>query len=253
MVGRQPHNACGLLHATHKSRLICKYSLIHVVWKYRKSINRISYPLQALVAGLTYYNVKFGVRTSGLTFLFWFLLTLLSIPRCRTEVRLKNARVDNGISDSWADYKFVSFMISFAASCALVILWCFGDQKPRDMKYESTEVGDVCLIIIKELVAGYEKCLWIFMWEGSLLLSNLKAVNLELVRILGFFSYIKQQNPVAAEDPSSDLRLSRCAIWEFSENIFEGNCFRSHQERLLFQNWISALSRANRKRYRQLT
>ncbi|CAD7079877.1 unnamed protein product [Hermetia illucens] len=93
----------------------------------------------ALVAGLTYYNVKFGVRTSGLTFLFWFLLTLLSIPRCRTEVRLKNARVDNGISDSWADYKFVSFMISFAASCALVILWCFGDQKPRDMKYESTE------------------------------------------------------------------------------------------------------------------
>ncbi|XP_075152488.1 multidrug-Resistance like Protein 1 isoform X4 [Haematobia irritans] len=87
-------------------------------------------------------NRKYGVQTSGCQFLFWFFLTILSIPRCRTEVRAERERsnvLESSISDkpdySWDEYKYVSFMIYFAFCCVMLFLNCFADALPRETKY----------------------------------------------------------------------------------------------------------------------
>ncbi|XP_037884215.1 multidrug resistance-associated protein 1 isoform X8 [Glossina fuscipes] len=91
-------------------------------------------------------NRKYGVQTSGCQFLFWLLLVIFSIPRCRTEVRAKRDR-DNVLQSvtvdkpdySWDEYKYISFMVYFAFSCAMLFLNCFADAMPRDTKYDRSE------------------------------------------------------------------------------------------------------------------
>ncbi|XP_020713183.1 multidrug resistance-associated protein 1 isoform X11 [Ceratitis capitata] len=90
-------------------------------------------------------NRKYGVQTSGTQFLFWFLLVIFSIPQCRTEVRAKNERnnvlnsnVDDKPDYSWDEYNYVSYMIYFAFSCAMLLLNCFADAMPRETKYKRT-------------------------------------------------------------------------------------------------------------------
>ncbi|XP_035914951.1 multidrug resistance-associated protein 1 isoform X4 [Anopheles stephensi] len=85
---------------------------------------------------LVYLNKHYGMRTSGLLFLFWFLLTICSIPRTRTEIRAHEARV---LEDSWAEYQFVSFLIFFSLTCLMFLLNFFIDKPPRQSKYEITD------------------------------------------------------------------------------------------------------------------
>ncbi|XP_050076526.1 multidrug resistance-associated protein 1 isoform X5 [Anopheles maculipalpis] len=84
---------------------------------------------------LVYLNKHYGMRTSGLLFLFWFLLTICSIPRTRTEIRAHEARV---LEDSWAEYQFASFLIFFSLTCLMFLLNFFIDKPPRQSKYEIT-------------------------------------------------------------------------------------------------------------------
>ncbi|XP_017065419.2 multidrug resistance-associated protein 1 isoform X4 [Drosophila eugracilis] len=91
-------------------------------------------------------NRKYGVQTTGCQFLFWFLLTVLSIPRCRTEVRLEADRQDILNSDqptkpdfSWEEYQFASFFIFFTFTCIMLILNCFADGMPKQTKYQRGE------------------------------------------------------------------------------------------------------------------
>uniref|UniRef100_A0A1B0AEP1 ABC-type glutathione-S-conjugate transporter n=1 Tax=Glossina pallidipes TaxID=7398 RepID=A0A1B0AEP1_GLOPL len=91
-------------------------------------------------------NRKYGVQTSGCQFLFWLLLVIFSIPRCRTEVRAKRDRDDilqSATVDkpdySWDEYKYISFMVYFAFSCAMLFLNCFADAMPRDTKYDRSQ------------------------------------------------------------------------------------------------------------------
>ncbi|KAH8267412.1 hypothetical protein KR018_000796 [Drosophila ironensis] len=85
-------------------------------------------------------NRKYGVQTTGCQFLFWFLLTVLSIPRCRTEVRADNERQklsgSEGDDFSWEEYLYVSFFVSFTFTCLMLILNCFADGMPRQTKYQ---------------------------------------------------------------------------------------------------------------------
>uniref|UniRef100_A0A4Y0ASL4 ABC-type glutathione-S-conjugate transporter n=1 Tax=Anopheles funestus TaxID=62324 RepID=A0A4Y0ASL4_ANOFN len=85
---------------------------------------------------LVYLNKHYGMRTSGLLFLFWFLLAICSIPRTRTEVRAYNARV---LEDTWAEYQFISFLIFFSLTCIMFLLNFFVDKPPRQSKYEITD------------------------------------------------------------------------------------------------------------------
>ncbi|XP_043661842.1 multidrug resistance-associated protein 1 isoform X6 [Drosophila teissieri] len=91
-------------------------------------------------------NRKYGVQTTGCQFIFWFLLTVLSIPRCRTEVRLDSER--KNILDSqqpseqdfsWEEYQFASFFIFFTFTSIMLILNCFADGLPRQTKYQRGE------------------------------------------------------------------------------------------------------------------
>ncbi|KAI8125135.1 Multidrug resistance-associated protein 1 [Lucilia cuprina] len=89
-------------------------------------------------------NRKYGIRTSGCQFLFWFFLTILSIARCRTEVRGEKHRADAIKADpnadfSWEEYEYTSFMIYFAFCCGMLVLNCFADAKPRLTKYERSD------------------------------------------------------------------------------------------------------------------
>ncbi|XP_041631913.1 multidrug resistance-associated protein 1 isoform X1 [Drosophila kikkawai] len=91
-------------------------------------------------------NRKYGVQTTGCQFLFWFLLVVLSIPRCRTEVRLDTERGKILSSEeateqdfSWEEYQFASFFIFFTFSCLMLILNCFADGLPRQTKYQRGE------------------------------------------------------------------------------------------------------------------
>ncbi|XP_050740738.1 multidrug resistance-associated protein 1 isoform X5 [Drosophila biarmipes] len=91
-------------------------------------------------------NRKYGVQTTGCQFIFWFLLTVLSIPRCRTEVRLDAERQKVLDSQqpteqnfSWEEYQFVSFFVFFTFTCIMLILNCFADGMPEQSKYKRGE------------------------------------------------------------------------------------------------------------------
>ncbi|XP_017108726.1 multidrug resistance-associated protein 1 isoform X8 [Drosophila bipectinata] len=86
-------------------------------------------------------NRKYGVQTTGCQFLFWFLLTVLSIPRCRTEVRADNLRQQQSedLDFSWDEYQYASFFVFFTFTCLMLILNCFADGLPRQTKYQRGE------------------------------------------------------------------------------------------------------------------
>ncbi|XP_055613859.1 multidrug resistance-associated protein 1-like isoform X4 [Uranotaenia lowii] len=86
--------------------------------------------------GLVYLNKFYGMQTSGLLFLFWVLFTLCSIPRCRTEFRQHDNRLER---NSWEQYHFVSFIIFFVCSCIMLVLNFFADKPPQKTKYEKTD------------------------------------------------------------------------------------------------------------------
>lgn len=72
------------------------------------------------------------------------MLTVLSIPRFRSEIRLNQLRSDGLLEDSpnqfeSEHYIFVSFLISFITSALIVLLNCFADTEPQQMKYATGE------------------------------------------------------------------------------------------------------------------
>uniref|UniRef100_A0A1Q3FWR2 ABC-type glutathione-S-conjugate transporter n=2 Tax=Culex tarsalis TaxID=7177 RepID=A0A1Q3FWR2_CULTA len=126
----------GLLLALTLADLIkafTKHGPVDAVYFYTPVIKIATF---VFAAALIYLNKFYGMRTSGLLFLFWFLLTVCSIPRCRTEIRGHQSRTEE---DPWAEYQFVSFMIFFAASCVMFLLNFFIDKPPRETKYEITD------------------------------------------------------------------------------------------------------------------
>ncbi|KAG5674807.1 hypothetical protein PVAND_004755 [Polypedilum vanderplanki] len=98
-----------------------------------------------ILAGvLVHFNRLYGMRVSGLLFIFWFLMTVFHIPRLLTEIRLNNNRVDSEDFDYQESfdsehYNFVSFIIFFVLSCLILILNCFADSQPQDMKYPPSD------------------------------------------------------------------------------------------------------------------
>lgn len=101
------------------------------------------YYLQAILLIFIPLNRKYGVQTSGCQFLFWLLMVIFSIPRCRTEARMHQERRDIINSQeatphdfSWETYQFCSFFIFFTFTVFMLIFNCFADQLPRQTKYK---------------------------------------------------------------------------------------------------------------------
>lgn len=105
------------------------------------------------------------MRTSGLLFLFWLLFLILSIPRLRTEIRLSGEEDEKVFEDE--HFNFISFIIFFVTNILIVILNCFADQRPAQMRYE---MGDSPC---PELSAGFPSKLF-FLWFDSFIWQGFK-------------------------------------------------------------------------------
>lgn len=95
---------------------------------------------------LVHFNRVYGMRSSGLLFFFWFLLTLFGIPRLITDSRLNSLQADTEEFDredtdmfESQHFNFVSYIIFFTLSTLMLLLNCFADTEPLEMKYPPKE------------------------------------------------------------------------------------------------------------------
>ncbi|XP_076766694.1 multidrug-Resistance like Protein 1 isoform X1 [Xylocopa sonorina] len=81
---------------------------------------------------LVVYNRKYGMRTSGLLFLFWFLLALCGVIQYRSLLRLY-------IKEGKVTYEFVSYMIYYPIVVLLFLLNFLVDAEPAYSEYPKVE------------------------------------------------------------------------------------------------------------------
>ncbi|XP_053694450.1 multidrug resistance-associated protein 1-like [Sabethes cyaneus] len=83
---------------------------------------------------LYYFFRKYGIRSSGTIFIFWFLKAFFGIIQMRTEAML-HAERDSPIGASgiviFAEYQFVSYTLQYSLICLMVLVETFPDQAPR--------------------------------------------------------------------------------------------------------------------------
>uniref|UniRef100_A0A6M2DRX2 ABC-type glutathione-S-conjugate transporter n=1 Tax=Xenopsylla cheopis TaxID=163159 RepID=A0A6M2DRX2_XENCH len=85
-----------------------------------------------LSATLLFLNKRHGIRTSGLQFLFWFLLAVFAIPEFRSEIRKYDDKYKT-------ELYFITYMIYFPTICLIWFLNCFVDKEPTFSEYEKSE------------------------------------------------------------------------------------------------------------------
>ncbi|XP_076227007.1 multidrug-Resistance like Protein 1 isoform X2 [Nomia melanderi] len=81
---------------------------------------------------LMMYNKKRGMRTSGLLFLFWFLLVVCGVVQYRSVLRL--------INKEEVTYSFVSYMIYYPVIVILLLLNFLVDAEPTYSEYPKEEM-----------------------------------------------------------------------------------------------------------------
>ncbi|XP_046419120.1 multidrug resistance-associated protein 1 isoform X10 [Neodiprion fabricii] len=86
----------------------------------------------AMALVLLLYNRKYGMRTSGLLFLFWFLLALCGAVQYRSIIRGHNQSTE-------VTYSYVSYMIYYPVVLVLFLLHFFVDGEPRFSEYKPVE------------------------------------------------------------------------------------------------------------------
>lgn len=94
-----------------------------------------------ILAGvLVHFNRLHGIRTSGLLFLFWFCLTILAIPRVRTEARMSHERVVQGTQNTFDHFNYVSFLVFFTTSALIAFLNFFVDGEADQTQYPKPDM-----------------------------------------------------------------------------------------------------------------
>jgi ATP-binding cassette, subfamily C (CFTR/MRP), member 1 len=81
-----------------------------------------------------HFHRKCGIRSSGLMFIFWFLLFLFAVPQFRTEIVNFNDRevfLNDLLGMDWPEYQFYSYMVYFGLLLINLVLNCFADSPPR--------------------------------------------------------------------------------------------------------------------------
>ncbi|XP_052898198.1 multidrug resistance-associated protein 1-like [Anopheles moucheti] len=87
---------------------------------------------------LLFFMRKYGVRTSGTMFMFWFLRMFFGIIQLRTEV-MENDKRPNAIGsgdtvDFW-EYQYVSYIVQYSFICLMLVLELFPDKAPSFSYY----------------------------------------------------------------------------------------------------------------------
>lgn len=111
--------------------------IVHRVMDFEYSI--LFFFCQALSAALLELNRKYGLRTSGLQFLFWFFLLICGIPQLRRQINERHTRLADGIENSYDEYHFTSYFIFYITSLAIWILNCYADREPLQTKYPKSQ------------------------------------------------------------------------------------------------------------------
>ncbi|XP_062549077.1 multidrug resistance-associated protein 1-like [Armigeres subalbatus] len=87
---------------------------------------------------LYYFFRKYGIRSSGTIFIFWFLKAFLGIIQMRTEA-MKHEQRENPIGSSdtvvFAEYQFVSYTLQYSFICLIVLMEILPDKAPRYSEY----------------------------------------------------------------------------------------------------------------------
>ncbi|KAK7866924.1 hypothetical protein R5R35_001662 [Gryllus longicercus] len=115
----------------------------YALWKndQEREVNSVEYytPLIKLVsfiltAVLQWYNRQRGMRTSGLLFLFWFLLLLFGIVQYRAEL---NKAIDDAENEDY--FTFITYLVYFPVVVILFLFNCKSDAAPRFSEYATPE------------------------------------------------------------------------------------------------------------------
>ncbi|XP_008553085.1 multidrug resistance-associated protein 1 isoform X2 [Microplitis demolitor] len=105
------------------------YTTVFNVEYYTPFIKIITFGLALL---LMHYNRKCGMRTSGLLFLFWFLLACCGAVQFRSLIRDYNNQPE-------LPYSFVSYMIYYPVVLVLLLLNFLVDAEPKFSRYGQVE------------------------------------------------------------------------------------------------------------------
>ncbi|XP_044734303.1 multidrug resistance-associated protein 1 isoform X4 [Chrysoperla carnea] len=79
---------------------------------------------------LLYFNKVRGLRTSGLLFLYWFLLAIFGIVQFRSEIQ--NIKTDK-------DFITISYLIQYPVILIILLLNCWADKEPKFSEYAKDE------------------------------------------------------------------------------------------------------------------
>ncbi|KAL3269849.1 hypothetical protein HHI36_008907 [Cryptolaemus montrouzieri] len=99
---------------------------------YTPVIRILSFALSAL---LLIYNRKYGLRTSGLQFLFWMLMVICGAFQLRTEIRVASSSGTYLVSYG----EYIIYIVYYAAVIVVFLLNCFADQPPLVTKYPKSK------------------------------------------------------------------------------------------------------------------
>uniref|UniRef100_A0A182J6S8 ABC-type glutathione-S-conjugate transporter n=1 Tax=Anopheles atroparvus TaxID=41427 RepID=A0A182J6S8_ANOAO len=87
---------------------------------------------------LLFFMRKYGIRTSGTMFMFWFLRMFFGIIQLRTEVMVNDERpnpIGSGDTVDFWEYQFVSYVIQYSLICLVLVMELFPDKAPMVSKY----------------------------------------------------------------------------------------------------------------------
>lgn len=84
-------------------------------------------------------NRRYGLRTSGLQFLFWLSVLILGLPQLRHQIQERHLRQSKGIDSSFEEYYFASYLIFYIVTSAIWILNCYADREPLQTKYSKSK------------------------------------------------------------------------------------------------------------------
>uniref|UniRef100_A0A8W7PDN0 ABC-type glutathione-S-conjugate transporter n=1 Tax=Anopheles coluzzii TaxID=1518534 RepID=A0A8W7PDN0_ANOCL len=82
-----------------------------------------------MAMALYFFYRKYGIRSTGTMFIFWFLKAFFGIIQMRTEAMLHDVR-GSGTGD-FAEFQFVSYTIQYTFVCCVLLLELFPDKEPR--------------------------------------------------------------------------------------------------------------------------
>ncbi|ETN62869.1 multidrug resistance-associated protein 1 [Anopheles darlingi] len=91
---------------------------------------------------LLFFMRKYGIRTSGTMFIFWFLRMFFGIIQLRTEVQLNDDRpnpIGSGDTVDFGEYQYVSYIIQYAFICLALLMELFPDKAPTVSFYPESK------------------------------------------------------------------------------------------------------------------